>query len=81
MLITVEEGAGGFGAQVLAHLARSGGLDRGVKIRTLAMPDRFVEQNKPEAMYAQAGLDSVGIVTAVFAALGRSQKATASRLA
>jgi 1-deoxy-D-xylulose-5-phosphate synthase len=81
VLITVEEGAGGFGAQVLAHLARSGLLDRGVKIRTLAMPDRFVEQNKPEAMYAQAGLDSVGIVTAVFAALGRTQKATASRLA
>ena len=75
VLITVEEGAvGGFAAHVLAHLARSGGLDRGLKVRTLAMPDRFVEQNKPEAMVAAAGLDSAGIVTAVFAALGRAQE-------
>ncbi|MCR4281802.1 MAG: 1-deoxy-D-xylulose-5-phosphate synthase [Bauldia sp.] len=82
VLITVEEGAvGGFGSHVLAHLARAGALDRGLKVRTLAMPDRFVEQGKPEAMYSQAGLDAAGIVTAVFAALGRSQKAPASRLA
>jgi 1-deoxy-D-xylulose-5-phosphate synthase len=78
VLVTVEEGAvGGFAAHVLAHLARSGALDRGLKVRTLAMPDRFVEQNKPEAMVAEAGLDSGGIVTAVFAALGRSQEAPA----
>jgi 1-deoxy-D-xylulose-5-phosphate synthase len=81
VLLTIEEGAGGgFGAQVLAHLARSGALDRGVRVRTLTMPDRFVEQNKPEIMYAGAGLDSAGIVTAVFAALGRARTA-APRLA
>ena len=74
VLITVEEGAvGGFGSHVLTYLARAGALDRGLKVRTLAMPDRFVEQNKPEAMVAAAGLDSAGIVAAVFAALGRAQ--------
>jgi 1-deoxy-D-xylulose-5-phosphate synthase len=74
VLITVEEGAvGGFAAHVLAHLARSGGLDRGLKVRTLAMPDRFLDQDKPEAMAAEAGLDATAIVAAVFAALGRSQ--------
>jgi len=86
VLITVEEGAGGgFGAQVLDHLARSGALDNArsgsLKVRTLAMPDRFIEQNKPETMIAAAGLDSAGIVTAVFAALGRPQTVPATRLA
>jgi 1-deoxy-D-xylulose-5-phosphate synthase len=81
VLVVVEEGAvGGFGSHVLNHLAASGALDRGLKVRTLAMPDRFVDQNKPEAMVAAAGLDSNGIVAAVFAALGR-RVASASRLA
>jgi 1-deoxy-D-xylulose-5-phosphate synthase len=82
VLVTVEEGAiGGFAAQVLTHLAQTGALERGLKVRTLAMPDRFVEQNKPEAMLAEAGLDSAGIVAAVFAALGRQQVSPATRLA
>jgi 1-deoxy-D-xylulose-5-phosphate synthase len=82
VLITVEEGSiGGFGSHVLAHLAATGALDRGLKVRTLAMPDRFVDQNKPETMVAAAGLDSAGIVGEVFAALGRSQAPSASRLA
>ncbi len=72
VLITVEEGAvGGFGSQVLNHLATSGALDRGLKVRPLAMPDRFIDHDKPEKQYASAGLDAAGIVTAVFAALGR----------
>jgi 1-deoxy-D-xylulose-5-phosphate synthase len=72
VLITVEEGApGGFGSHVLNHLAASGALDSGLKVRPLAMPDRFVDQDKPEAMYAAAGLDARGIVSAVFAVLGR----------
>jgi 1-deoxy-D-xylulose-5-phosphate synthase len=78
VLVTVEEGAvGGFAAHVLAHLARSGALDRGLKLRTLFMPDRFVDQDKPEAMVAQAGLGAAGIVAAVFAALGRTLEAPA----
>jgi 1-deoxy-D-xylulose-5-phosphate synthase len=72
VLLTVEEGAvGGFGAHVLSHLAKMGTLDAGLKVRTLAFPDRFIDQGKPEAMYAAAGLDAAGIVKAAFAALGR----------
>jgi 1-deoxy-D-xylulose-5-phosphate synthase len=78
VLVTVEEGAvGGFAAHVLAHLAKSGALDRGLKLRTLFMPDRFVEQNKPETMIAEAGLGRSGIVAAVFSALGRAQESPA----
>jgi 1-deoxy-D-xylulose-5-phosphate synthase len=76
VLITVEEGSsGGFGAMVLQALAREGLLDRGLKVRTLHLPDRFIEQNKPQAMYAEAGLDTSGIVAAVFAALGKDRDA------
>jgi len=72
VLITVEEGStGGFGAQVLQHLSTVGTLDRGLKVRCLTLPDRFFEQDKPEAMYHAAGLDAEGIVSAVFRALGR----------
>jgi 1-deoxy-D-xylulose-5-phosphate synthase len=70
-LITVEEGAaGGFGAFVLQALAERGVLDRGLKVRTLTLPDIFQDQDKPETMYAAAGLDADGIVRAALAALG-----------
>jgi 1-deoxy-D-xylulose-5-phosphate synthase len=74
-LITVEEGArGGFGAFVLELLAARGALDRGLKVRTLTLPDVFQDQDKPEVMYAQAGLDADGIVRAALGGLdvGRS---------
>lgn len=72
MLITVEEGSvGGFGSHVMQFLATEGLLDNGLKIRSLVMPDLWVEQAKPEAMNAQAGLDRAGIVSTVFNALGR----------
>ena len=71
VLITVEEGAvGGFGAFVLHALADHGALDRGLKVRTLTLPDIFQDQDKPEAMYATAGLDAEGIVRAAIGALG-----------
>jgi 1-deoxy-D-xylulose-5-phosphate synthase len=74
VLITLEEGSsGGFGSAVLKALAHSGLLDRGLKVRTLTLPDRFIEQNKPHVMYEQAGLNASAIVAAVFAALGREQ--------
>ncbi len=77
VLITVEEGSsGGFGAQVLQALAREGLLDRGLKVRTLNLPDRFIEQNKPAAMYAEAGLDAAGIVATVFTAFGKDADAS-----
>jgi len=79
-LITVEEGAmGGFGAFVLQTLAERGALDRGLKIRTLTLPDIFQDHDKPEVMYAQAGLDAEGILRASLAALGVSQSVSGKR--
>src|SRR4051794_3211576 len=70
-LITVEEGAvGGFGAFVLHALAEHGALDRGLRVRTLTLPDIFQDHDKPDAMYLQAGLDAEGIARAALAALG-----------
>jgi len=71
VLITVEEGAvGGFGSHVLQLLAERGVLDGGLKVRPMILPDRFLDQDKPERMYAQAGLDAKSIVAQAFAALG-----------
>ena len=70
-LITVEEGSmGGFGAFVLQALAEHGALDRGLKVRTLVLPDIFQDHDKPEIMYAQAGLDAEGIVRGALNAMG-----------
>jgi 1-deoxy-D-xylulose-5-phosphate synthase len=72
VLIAVEEGAiGGFGAQVMQTLAEKGALDRGLKLRCMMLPDRFIDQDSPAAMYAAAGLDAKGIVAKVFEALGK----------
>ena len=70
-LITVEEGAmGGFGGFVLQMLAEKGALDAGLKVRTLHLPDVFQDQDKPEAMYSQAGLNAENIAAAALTALG-----------
>lgn len=75
VLITIEEGAvGGFGSHVLQFLAHEGLLDNGLKIRPLVLPDIWMEQAKPEAMYAKAGLDRAGIVSTVFKTLGQKQQ-------
>lgn len=74
ILITIEEGSvGGFGSQVMQFLANEGLLDSGLKIRSLVMPDIWMEQAKPEAMNAMAGLDRAGIVQTAFRALGRGR--------
>ena len=74
VLITIEEGAiGGFGSHVLQFLATEGLLEKGLKVRSMMLPDRFIDQDSPAAMYQQAGLDSDGIVNTVFSALGREQ--------
>jgi 1-deoxy-D-xylulose-5-phosphate synthase len=76
VLITVEEGSiGGFASHVLHYLATTGLLDGGLKVRPLVLPDEFTDHAKPEKMYADAGLDSAGIVRAVFAALGQPAQA------
>ncbi len=75
VLITIEEGAaGGFGAHVLHYLAGQGLLDNGLKIRTLTMPDVYVDQMSPAAMISRAGLDKTGILQSVFSALGRVEE-------
>ena len=75
VLITVEEGSiGGFGSYVLQLLADKGALDRGaLKVRSMVLPDTYLDQDKPERMYAKAGLDAPGIVTKVFEALGHEE--------
>ncbi|ASY61948.1 1-deoxy-D-xylulose 5-phosphate synthase [Sinorhizobium sojae CCBAU 05684] len=72
VLITIEEGSiGGFASHVLHFLAEEGLLDGGLRVRPMVMPDIWMEQAKPEAMYALAGLDRAGIVSTVFTALGQ----------
>lgn len=76
LLITIEEGStGGFGAMVLHHLASTGLLDRGLKIRTMTMPDVYFDQMSPERMIQTAGLDKAGIVATSLAALGHEAAA------
>src|SRR5438067_8164937 len=59
VLITIEGGAiGGFGAHVLQKLAENGALDAGLKVRCMVLPDLFIDQDSPAAMYAAAGLDA-----------------------
>jgi len=70
-LITVEQGAdGGFGAHVLHWLAREGRLDAGCRIRTLTLPDRFIDQASPAAMYEDAGLSAQDIAASAMEAAG-----------
>ena len=77
VLVTVEEGSiGGFSAQVLQFMANDGLLENGLKVRAVTMPDAFLEQDKPEAQVAQAGLDAAGIVATVMSALGRADELT-----
>ena len=78
VLITVEEGSvGGFGAFCLHALAAHGAMDRGLKIRTLTLPDTFQDHEKVELQYAEAGLDAHGIARAALEALGGAEAAAA----
>ena len=82
VMITIEEGSiGGFGSYVLQALAETGALDRGLKLRTMVLPDIFIDQDSPNAMYAKAGLDAKGIVAKVFEALGKDAIAGTVKLA
>jgi 1-deoxy-D-xylulose-5-phosphate synthase len=82
VLITIEEGSiGGFGSHVLQTLADHGALDRGLRVRSMILPDVFIDHDTPAAMYAFAGLDSKGIVKKVFEALGKDIKTETVKLA
>jgi 1-deoxy-D-xylulose-5-phosphate synthase len=79
VLVTVEEGAvGGFAAHVLQHLAQQGLLDRGLKLRPLTLPDRFIDHDTPAKQYEAAGLGAKHIANAALAALGRAGDRSAS---
>ena len=81
VLITVEEGArGGFGAFVLHMLAEKGALDRGLKIRTMTLPDVFQDQDTPFNMYEEAGLNARHIAARALEAMGQDE-AAAERIA
>ncbi|WP_412564725.1 1-deoxy-D-xylulose-5-phosphate synthase [Thalassobius sp. MITS945101] len=62
VLITIEEGAvGGFGSHVAQFLAEDGVFDRGIKFRSMVLPDIFIDQASPKAMYDIAGLNDSDI--------------------
>ena len=78
VLITIEEGSvGGFGSFVAQALLEEGLLDgqKNLKFRSMILPDQFQDQDKPERLYALAGLDSRAIIAKVLDVLGRSNEA------
>ena len=69
-LITIEEGSiGGFGSHVMQFLSGRGILDKGIKLRSMILPDIFIDQDTPENMYKKAGLDSISIEEKILEAL------------
>ena len=70
VLVTIEEGStGGFGAAVLHYLAEAGLLDRGLRVRSMVLPDAFLEHDTVEEMHRRAGLDARAIVQKSISAL------------
>lgn len=75
VLLIAEEGSvGGFSSHVLDYLARSGALDRGLKVRPMHFPDIFIDQDKPEKMYETAQLHAAAMVETALAALDRQSE-------
>jgi 1-deoxy-D-xylulose-5-phosphate synthase len=71
VLITVEEGSiGGFSAQVMSFLTKTGALDKGLKFRPIFFPDVFINHGKPEQQNSECGVDSEGIIKSALGALG-----------
>jgi 1-deoxy-D-xylulose-5-phosphate synthase len=82
ILITIEEGSvGGFGSHVMQFVSDNGLLDGGLRMRTMVLPDVFLDHDSPNAMYARAGLDAKGIVAKVFETLGKDFKTESVKLA
>ena len=73
VLITLEEGAiGGFSSHVLHLLAVEGALEHGLKVRPMVLPDTFIDQNSPAAMYDVAAMNAPQIVEEALRALNIS---------
>ncbi|MFM2445523.1 MAG: hypothetical protein RJB09_2709 [Pseudomonadota bacterium] len=86
VLITIEEGSvGGFGSFVMQALAEDGAFDgtgaTALKFRSMVLPDIYLDHDKPDRLYAQAGLDARAIVAKVLGVLGRSEDAATSLIA
>ncbi|HKY85547.1 MAG TPA: 1-deoxy-D-xylulose-5-phosphate synthase, partial [Pseudorhodoplanes sp.] len=79
LLVTIEEGSiGGFGSYVIHALAERDLIGNGLKVRSMVLPDIFMDQDKPDKMYAKAGLDSAGITAQVMQILGKPVARTSS---
>ncbi len=66
VLVSIEEGSvGGFGSHVMQFLSNRGVFDRGLKFRSMILPDLFIDQDTPEKMYEKAGLDSLSIANRI----------------
>ncbi len=79
VLITIEEGApGGFGAHVMSYMVQEGLLDGDLKMRVMTLPDKMINQDKPEVQYELAGLSATSIVDVALKALGRIGKSDSS---
>ena len=75
ILIVIEEGSvGGFSSHVLDFLTNKGLLDGTLKVRTMCLPDRFLDHNSPEMQYKEAGLDAEHIVKTALLALGHKDE-------
>ncbi|MCP5381515.1 MAG: 1-deoxy-D-xylulose-5-phosphate synthase [Kordiimonadaceae bacterium] len=73
VLLTIEEGSiGGFGSHVLEYLSNEGLMEQGLKVRTLKLPDEFIDQDSPEEMYKKAGLTAADLVRTALQALGHN---------
>jgi 1-deoxy-D-xylulose-5-phosphate synthase len=86
VLITIEEGSiGGFGSFVMQALSEAGVFDgigaKNLKFRAMVLSDRFLDQDKPEKLYAKAGLDAKAIVAKILSILGRQAEAKKSLIA
>ena len=87
VLITIEEGSvGGFGSFVMQALAEDGALDGAgrrvpLKFRSMVLPDAYQDHDKPDRLYAQAGLDAKAIVAKVLSVLGREEDAAKALIA
>ncbi len=81
-LITIEENAaGGFGSHILHHLANTGALDRGLKIRIMTLPDAFQDHDTPYKQYEKAELNARHIVAKALEAMGADEKQIAAAIA
>tara|TARA_R110002073_G_scaffold124933_3_gene269361 strand:- start:365 stop:907 length:543 start_codon:yes stop_codon:yes gene_type:complete len=73
VLITIEEGSiGGFGSHVVDYLTNEGLMEQGLKVRTMKLPDVFIDQDSPDEMYKTAGLTAADIVRTALLALGHN---------